>query len=289
MADRPPALVLEERLGGLVKPDTGNLLSVLVYGAPGVGKTVLAGTAQDDARTRPVLVCSAEGGHKSILWRLSVPESDPRHDGLAIKEIVRFPEDLYAVIDVVAENPGLVRTVVIDSITDIAWRVEQSMLRKPNPERKAPNTLAWSEWAPFNTAVRTLVTMIRDLNVHVIATALETEKESSFGPLAGGKKTAELLPGFFDSVHRLAIVGEPETTPDGKRTVLAQHRELVLTADSRMVAKDRNDPLGLLPRTMRNPTVSKLLDRSEEGMRLAAEQPHNDQNNHHKPTKKENS
>jgi hypothetical protein len=233
---------------------------------------VLAATAQDDPRTRPVLLCSAEGGHKSIIWRLSLPESDPRHGTLYIKRIEKFPDDIYEMVQVIKENPGIVRTVVMDSLTDLAWRVEQNMLSTPNRERKTEGALGWSEWRIFNTRVRNLITMFRDLNVNVIATALETEKDGNYGPIVGGKTTAEYLPGFFDSVHRLAIVSEPAPSEDGKSMVLVQRRLLTLTADSKFVAKDRNDPLGVLPRTMYDPTVPLLLQRVEQGIRAAAQQ-----------------
>jgi hypothetical protein len=54
--------------------------------------------------------------------------------------------------------------------------------------------------------------------------------------------------------------------------VLVQRRLLTLTADSKFVAKDRNDPLGVLPRTMYDPTVPLLLQRVEQGIRAAAQQ-----------------
>lgn len=266
MAQRPPPLVMNGRLDGLVTLDDGELLSVLFYGAPGVGKTVLAATAQDAERTRPVLFCSSEGGHKSIMHRLALPESDPRHGTLDILHVQDFTEDMNRVFLFIKRNPGVYKTLVIDSLTDMAWRIQQAMLRKPNTQRDTEGALAWSEWDPFNTNVRNLIMQFRDLGVNLIATALETERKNDVGPLVGGKKTSELLPGFFNTVGRLATVGQ--LASDGKTVV--QKRVLTLASNSKFVAKDRSDPTGKLPSTMDDPTIPKLLARAEQGVALAA-------------------
>src|SRR5262252_6723717 len=47
-------------------------LNILIYGDPGVGKTWLAGTADDDPRTSPVLYLDCEGGVTTIRHRRSI-------------------------------------------------------------------------------------------------------------------------------------------------------------------------------------------------------------------------
>lgn len=266
MPDRPAPLTARDRLTGLVQPDETDRLSILVYGGPGVGKTVLAGTAQDEPSTRPVVVCSAEGGHRSIMHRLRIPDTDPRHDTLFIKLIETFPDDMLEIVDVVRDNPGMIKTVVIDSLTDMAWRVEQSILSRPNPKRESPHSLAWSEWGPFNTRVRNLVTVFRDLKVNVIATALENrDDKGNFTPIIGGNKTSAVIPGFFDTVARLSTEGE--IAADGK--TLVSRRVLTIMSNPKFAAKDRNDPTGVLAPTLYDPTVSKLVARFAEGMQAA--------------------
>ena len=95
---------------GVVPPDEiSDYLSIFVYGPPGVGKTVLAGTSDDSPNTSPVIVADIEGGTRSIRKR----------KGIDVKPI-RSTEDLVELHrQLLTENDGYYKTCVIDSLTEL--------------------------------------------------------------------------------------------------------------------------------------------------------------------------
>ena len=47
-------------------------MNLLIYGEPGVGKTVLAGSAADHPDTAPILILDVEGGVTSLRTRTDI-------------------------------------------------------------------------------------------------------------------------------------------------------------------------------------------------------------------------
>ncbi len=264
MSERPPPAVIDERLTGLTKPVASLRLNLLVYGASGVGKTVLAGSAEDDERTAPVLYVDVEGGLLSISQRgdkLDVFRvSDFRRDMTLLESYLRSATDQHGKLPY--------RTIVIDSLTRMAWLIMADILRQPNPKRASKDVLEYSEWNILTNRVRSLVMFFTDLNAHLICTALEREDDSQLHVSMPGRQTSEQTPSFFNTVARLSM--HPIAAPDGK--TMTERRRLQFQKSSRVDAKDRSDPLGMLPHDMDYPSVSMLLDRIAEGHRLAVEQ-----------------
>ena len=62
-------------------------LKLLVYGPPAVGKTTLAGTAEDHEDMAPVLLCNIEGGELSVKNRLDVWTTDQLRDVKSVEEV----------------------------------------------------------------------------------------------------------------------------------------------------------------------------------------------------------
>lgn len=260
MTDRPQPAIIDDRLPTISPSSETDRLSLLVYGKPGVGKTVLAATAEDDPRSAPVLFCDVEGGTLSISHRgraLRVfPITDFSRDMNVLREYFQGPEGFRSDIPY--------KTLVIDSLTDLANRAMDSVLAKPNPKRSTPGIPEYSDWNVFTNRMKALLTFLNDLPLNIIVTALEADEDSGVMPMFPGKKVGPSLPGKFNTVARLYVASA--VNADNKTVY---RRRLLLQSDVRYMAKDRSDKLGTLPREMDEPTITKLLDRMAEGKRLA--------------------
>lgn len=275
MPDRPQPLVITERMPGVVAPGETEKLSLIVFGGPGVGKTFFAGTAADDPRTRRVLFCDAEKGTSTIAWR-GRTQDDPGLDIYRMGHRRDFGEDMQDMITQFRVweqrrardgTPLPYNCVVLDSLTEVADKTKAVMLRQPNPKRDDPDDLAWGEWSTLYNKLRSLITFFRDLDVHLIVTALEREIDGKIYPSLPGKQMAPKLPAFFSMVGRLDVVPTPGAPGQPPR----QERRLLLANSAKYIAKDRSAPAGLLPRHVVNPTVTDLLDRMETGRAVMAE------------------
>ncbi len=263
MTDRAQAAWSDDRLPTVSPASETDRLSLLIYGKPGVGKTVLAATAEDDPRSAPVLFCDVEGGTLSISHRgraLRVfPIKDFRSDMNTLVEYFHGPNGIRGDIPY--------KTLVIDSLTDLANRAMDSVLATPNNKRSTPGVPEFTDWNVFTNRMKSLLTFLNDLPLNVIVTALESDEDGSVMPMFPGKKVGPSLPGKFNTVGRLYVAQVVGT--EGKTSY---RRRLLMQADVRYMAKDRADKLGTLPREMDEPTVTKLLDRMAEGKRLATAQ-----------------
>lgn len=258
MSERPAPVVLSRSLKTVRPSEENDRLSLLVYGPPGVGKTMFAATAYDDDRTSPVLYCDSEGGVQPITWR----------DELTVFQISDYERDLASLFDYFYGPAGIrnedgYKTVVIDSLSDLAEKCMAAVLSQPNGKRAWEDVPEISDWNVWTNKVLNLINALKELPVHVIVTALETVETQGVMPMLPGRKLGPRLPAKFGTVGRLYVA----RSDTDKGT--AYERRLLLQADNRYVAKDRGDPLSLLPRELAEPTVSKLLDRTIEGKRLA--------------------
>lgn len=86
-----------------------NYLNMLVYGDPGEGKTVLAGSADEVPEMRPVLIVDVEGGTRSI---------SERNPEVHVVRVLTWKE-LQKVYDELQSGRTDYRTVVLDSLTEI--------------------------------------------------------------------------------------------------------------------------------------------------------------------------
>ena len=238
-------VLTERNLGGLTIETVVERLryiNALFYGPPGVGKTVLAGSADAVPEMRPVLFIDVEGGTMSL--RNFYPEVD----------VVRVQtwQDMQKVYDALYDGDHGYSTVVLDSLTEIQkfsmYNIMRALVRK-EPDRD-PDIPGMREWGKNIEQIRALVRAFRDLPVHTIFTALVAiDKDSKTGisqarPSLSGKLSAE-VGGFVD------IVGYTYT-----KVIEGQIERFILTQGTdRQIAKDRS---GRLPQVIESPTMEKI-------------------------------
>lgn len=203
-------------------------VSGLVYGEAGAGKTTLAATTGDPART---LVLAAEPGLLPL-----------RHVGVRFVEI-DTPEKLTSVLDWLEDYERRGKQlrqrwswVILDSITEIAERVLKAMLSRPSKSGDKGHGMA----AYGDTQVLMLETVdrVRALPTHTLCVAQMERIEDAtgglvYGPAFPGKKLGPKSPYKFDLVLAMRVAREGgqvvrwlQTGPDG--TYAAKDRSGVL-------------------------------------------------------------
>jgi hypothetical protein len=224
-------------------------LNVLIYGAYGAGKTLLAGTADDVPDMRKVLFLDIEGGTFTLQHRF--PNTD----------VVRITDwdQLGPIYDEFKAGVHPVyNTVVIDSLTEAQVMnmdkvMEQLVLRNPDRNPDVPDR---REWMINQKQVVKMIRFFRDLPVTTIFTALLREKQDDNGktmlqPELPGQLGAR-APALFDEVFYLYVrnvkLSEEEEKPQDHRLMLTGQTEKVR-------AKDRS---GRLPKVMVDPTMTTI-------------------------------
>ena len=190
-------------------------LFALVYGPSGAGKTTLASTTPDPART---LVLSAEQGLLSI-----------RNSGVKcaqIKDIEGFRK-IYRWLVKGQENFDW---IVLDSVSEIAEVVLQNELATNRDGRKAYGEMA--------TKMINILKQLRDLPLNVLVIAAVKSKEDNGMqvrvPDTPGSKLADKLPYLFDEVFYL----HTKRGEDGQI-----ERRLITQGVDKLIAKDRSGKL----------------------------------------------
>lgn len=219
-------------------------MNILFYGDPGVGKTRLAGTADNVPEMRKVLFVDLEGG------TLTLTHSNPNVD------IVRVSswKEMQVVYDTLHTGNHDYSTVVLDSLTEIQkFNMYQIMLELVDfNDDRDPDVPGMREWGKNLEQMRKFVRAFRDLPMHTIFTALmKNEKDKKTGlsqrmPYLAGKLAAEVA-GFLDIVCYMYV----------KEVEDEQVRLILTSATSEIVAKDRT---GRLPVVMVNPDMADLIN-----------------------------
>lgn len=242
-------------IGGLTVEkikDSADYMNILLYGLPGAGKTVLAGSADAVPQMRPVLFVDIEGG------TLSLKDRFPDADVIRVKSW----HDLQLVFDELYLMKHGYQTVVIDSLTETQkFSMDQIMIDvlKEHPDRD-PDIPSIREWGKNIAQTRTFVRGFRDLPMHTVFTALSVaDKNQKTGavlnhPYLSGKLAMEVA-GFMDVVVYMYV----KTVADGEL-------RLMLTANTEeYVAKDRTDSL---PALIQSPDMTDLFDYMFNGKQI---------------------
>lgn len=233
-------------------------INFLPYGDPGVGKTFLAGTAEDHADTSPVLYLDVDGGVTTLRHR-------PTLDVVPIRSIQPVPggppclNDIYETLhkSIYTDTKGIARlrhykTVVIDrldELSDLDMRFIMTAAYNRNPDKVDIDVPSPREYGINRSHMRKLVRAFRDLPCHVIfvcgvAAKSEDGQPTKYFPGFTGKLQTEIA-GFCD------IVGyyyNDNTTGEVVRKIQFQ-------GTRRVQAKDRTGTLGEI---MENPTIPMM-------------------------------
>ena len=221
-------------------------LNILIYGEIGAGKTWFGGTADDDERTRPLLVIDTEGGITTLRHRSEVDVVTLR----SVPELEKLHNDLYHSI----ENGTMhYKSLMIDSLPELADLDMRTIMREAyskNPDKVDRDVPSPREYGKSRIHMRAIVRAFRDLPCNTIFTAQVNSLQEEGQPIKyfpgfTGKMKTE-IPGFMDIVGYL----QPEVDPQG---VIV--RKLQVQGTRRVVAKDRTSALGSV---VENPTVPML-------------------------------
>lgn len=195
-------------------------LKVLVYGAPGVGKTMLCATTGDPEKT---VILSAEGGLLSL-----------RKHRLQTWVIESF-EDMRTAYEQIRDG-GKFTWVCLDSVSEIAEQCLIGEKRRTSDGRRAYGEMADSMFR--------LLRAFRDLPINVyFSCKLGAEQsqvgedgKTGFGPLLPGRQLGEGVPYMFDEVFALRVAADGEDKTRVTRWLMTQ-------PDGRWTAKDRSGEL----------------------------------------------
>ena len=220
-------------------------INMLVYGKPGTGKTILAGSASMVPEMSPVLLLDVEGGTNSL--RNTYPQVDTIR-------IMTWP-DLLAVINSIADGDHEYKTIIIDSLSEVQkLNMYYTMVRaKRDPMEEKAN---WDDWGINLESMRNFIRITRDLPYHVIWTALLDEEKDN--------KTGRLLKNpYFTGKFKREISAVPDEVLfyymkeiyNEELDEEVTTRVLLTTATDEVTAKDRS---GALPQVILSPTMEML-------------------------------
>lgn len=246
------AVAVELRESLQVKPPSESVdwLNILIYGEPGAGKTWLAGTAEDDPRTSPVLFIDIEGGVTTIRHRQDIDVLPQIRD---IKGIELLYDKLFHAVE---DGNLYYKTIVIDSLSELTDVDMRSIMKEAygrNPDKVDVDVPSQREWGKARSHMRKIVRAFRDLPCNVIftaqvATIQEEGQPTKYMPGFAGKLRTE-LPGFMDVVGYLY--------PENDQGVII--RKLQIQGTRRVVAKDRTSCLGDLIENATIPDMWSLI------------------------------
>ena len=218
-------------------------VNMLIYGAPGVGKTTFAASAQDSPYGKDVLFIDVEGGVRSIADRDDItifrPDSfdDVKSVFMALKngELAQF------------------KTVVVDSIGETQALGLRTIMRTA----KNPDLPGLQDYGKSNEQIGILIRGLRGLaqaqGVNVVITALAVEsKDENTGAIltrpALTPKALELATGAVD------MLGYMTQKKDGTRVLNFQ-------PSTSYMAKLRQPATGAqIPLVIENPTLPRILE-----------------------------
>lgn len=241
-------VLTKETLGNLPLASVGDvppLINLMVYGDPGVGKTVLGGSASAVEALAPVLFVDVEGG------TLSLRERFPDVKVVRVKSF----NDLGQVHAELKKPSNPFRTVVLDSITEIQKFGMYEIMRRAidNDPDRDPDLPGIGEWGKNTEQIRRLIRAFRDLPVNTIFLALaqtNTDKRNNTltKPALSAKLSNEVA-GFLDIVCYMY-----------KKTVDDEVKRVLLTAGTdEFIAKDRTDRLPPILEAPDMTTIYKIL------------------------------
>ena len=234
-------------------------VNALIYGDPGAGKTRLAASAFEIEAMRPILIIDIEGGTKSV--RNLYPDIDVIRVKSVIDAKGRIKDSAWdqfeRIYDEAKKGDLAYTTFIIDSLTELYWVFMEHHMREVviEHEDRDPDIPAQRDWGKASARIKRHVRRWRDLENHVIFTALKATVTKGDGkdvriinytPSLPGKLAYDVT-AFVDEVFYLYT----KTDRDGTQ------RMLLTENANKYLAKDRSNNL---PQTMTNPTWADLAE-----------------------------
>ena len=199
-----------------------SFVSALIYGAPGAGKTHLAGSAATAGIK--TLVLDTESGTMTI--------RDTPADVVSIRSSTDLRNAYTEIKQALAEGEFDYDLVVLDSLTE----VQKLHIEELSGGGKKPLRIA--DWGTVIDATRRVVRAFRDLDIHVVVLALSKEVADDGGdgntcvrvrPSVHGSTLPHELAGFFDVV--------------GYAGIYQGEHKIIFRGTDRIIAKDRSRKL----------------------------------------------
>ena len=258
MADTATKL---DSLAGLEVVEAGvseGFIKFLVYADPGGGKTWLVASAQDVPKMRPILFIDMEGGIASagkkwpgmhvVRIKDTIDESTGRVTKMAW-------DHLYGLYEHLKTRKHPYKTIILDSVSEayalcMRW-VMYDLIVVKGKDHRDPDIADKKEYAKARSRVHLMMRAFRDLDAHVLMTALKDVKTNNDTgalinniPSLPGKLAYE-VGGFMDLLGYLYVEVRGEEVT----------RHLLTVPANKYLAKDRYDAL---PSVVDEPTMPKL-------------------------------
>jgi hypothetical protein len=238
----------------------------MFYGPPGVGKTLLCGSAWDVEPMRPIMYINIEGGHKTLRKRypqIKMVHIKPELDSRGRIRVHAW-DKLFALYEAIRTGKFPYRTYIIDNTTEahklaMLKAIDASIKRSPARDRD-PDVPEMHDWGKSSEMVRRMIRAFRDLEAHVLFTAWDqTIKDESDGtttvlPSLPGKLAHEVA-GFLDFVGYMYV--KEERRKKNEEGGGGPKRHLLCQPTRKIVAKDRSDSL---PSVLVEPTMATIAE-----------------------------
>lgn len=233
----------------VVKPDQIEWLNILIYGDPGVGKTILCASASVVEELQPVLLVDAEAGTLSI--RKMYPDVD-------VVKMSNFG-DLKYIRDLLSSGKFPYKTVILDSISetqDIGMDDILAVQVAKSDRERDEDMPEQSDWGRNRNQIRKMIRAFKNAPCHFIVTALAKETDRGVIKPALAGQSANSVPGQMDEVLYMRV-GEVPIDPQDPKKGKKEVRALLTRAQGKIFAKDRSTTL---PDVVIEPTMQILFD-----------------------------
>jgi len=218
-----------------------NNVKVLIYGDPGVGKTALAGTAQDSEIMKNVHVFNIDGGMLTLASRRDIKATD-------VRSVEQLEAELYKITSKDKKYKD-VRTVVIDNITELQTINLEAIVGgklATNATRAKTSTIDEIFQEDYGKSTKQLARVLRgfrDLPINVIYIAHKKDKKRKNSdtieeskPLLT-EKLCTAITGYMDFVWYLYTSDTPVIVDNVQ--IMETHRYLLTQPYNGFVCKTR--------------------------------------------------